>query len=198
MSAPNPAGPELTMPAAEAGLLRSEYERADVILEYGSGGSTVLAGNMPGKRVVSVESDLDWANTMREWFRANPPAGHVAIHHVDIGPTREWGHPADDSGFRRWPGYPFSVWDRADFAHPDVVLIDGRFRAACLVAVALRITRPVVALFDDYRGRKAYHSVEALFEPSDITGRMARFQLVPTQLPPQRLQWLAGLCLRPL
>ena len=30
--------PDLTMPEAEAELLRQHYEEADVILEYGSGG----------------------------------------------------------------------------------------------------------------------------------------------------------------
>lgn len=190
--------PDLTLPAAEAALLAADYAAAGTILEYGSGGSTVLGAEMAGKRVFSVESDRDWAQKMQGWFTANPPAGQVSIHHVDIGPTKQWGHPADDSGFRNWPAYPFSVWDRADFVHPDVVLVDGRFRGACLVATALRITRPVVALFDDYRNRKPYHVVEELVRPVSLTGRMARFELVPTELPPARLQWLAGLCLRPL
>ena len=48
--------PELTLPEAEAALLRETYDRAGVILEYGSGGSTVLAAEQPGKTVPSVES----------------------------------------------------------------------------------------------------------------------------------------------
>lgn len=190
--------PELTMPAPEAAALRAAYEAAGVILEYGSGGSTVMAGEMPGKRVFSVESDLDWLRMMRRWFRANPPASPVVVHQAGIGPTARWGKPLDETDFAKWPNYPTSVWDRDDFVHPDVVLIDGRFRAACLVTIALRVLRPVTVLFDDYRGRKAYHAVESLLKPSEMIGRMARFQVAPMALPADRLAWLVGLFLKPL
>jgi hypothetical protein len=59
--------PELTLPEAEAATIRAAYERAGVILEYGSGGSTVLGAEL-GKRVLSVESDKAWAQMMRDWF----------------------------------------------------------------------------------------------------------------------------------
>jgi hypothetical protein len=135
---------------------------------------------------------------MQGWFAAHPPVSPVVMHHADIGPTVAWGRPADETQFRKWPGYANSVWDRADFAHPDVVLVDGRFRAACLMTVALRITRPVTLLFDDYKRRKPYHAVEALVRPVAMAGRMARFDLVPMALPPDRLGWLVGLFLKPL
>lgn len=186
------------MPPAEAEALRAAYAGAEVILEYGAGGSTVLAGEMPGKKIFAVESDAGWITRMRGWFDGNPPVSEVVLHHADIGPTKEWGHPADESAFRRWPNYPTSVWDRADFVHPDVVLIDGRFRAACLITVALRILRPVTVLFDDYLHRKPYHKVEQMLSPVAMTGRMARFEVSPLTLPVDRLGWLLGLYLRPV
>jgi hypothetical protein len=192
-----PDRPTLTLPPEAAEVLRAAYAGAGVILEYGSGGSTILAGEMPGKRVFSVESDADWARRMRGWFVANPPAAEVTIHHANIGPTREWGHPANDRQFRRWPGYANSVWEREDFVHPDVVLVDGRFRAACLMTVAMRIRRPVTVLFDDYLSRDAYHKVEALLKPAAMAGRMARFDLTPQPFPVDRLGWLIGLFLKP-
>ena len=193
-----PEAPVLTLPPDEAALLRAEYARAGVILEYGSGGSTVLAGGMAGKRVFSVESDAGWIGKMQGWFATHPPVSPVVMHHADIGPTVAWGRPADETAFRKWPGYANSVWDRRDFAHPDVVLVDGRFRAACLLTVALRITRPVTVLFDDYKRRKPYHAVEALVRPVAMAGRMARFEVAPMVLPPERLGWLVGLYLKPL
>lgn len=193
-----PERPELTMPAAEAALLRRHYEAARVILEYGSGGSTVLAAEMAGKTVTSVESDRGWVEMMKAWFRANPPASVVQLHHADIGPTAGWGRPADESAFRKWPGYALSVWGLRGFKQPDVVLVDGRFRPACLMTVALRTTKPVTVLFDDYTGRRAYHTVEALLKPAEIVGRMARFEVEPMTLPPKRLDWLVGLYQRPL
>lgn len=190
---PEPAAaerPALTMPRAEAEALRAAYAGAGVILEYGAGGSTALAAEMPGKRVFTVESDPTWVARLRDWFAAEPPRAEVVLHHADIGPVRDWGHPVDESAVRRWPAYALSVWDRPDFIHPDVVLIDGRFRAACLLAVAFRIGRPVTVLFDDYGTRRHYHSVEEFLRPTAMIGRMARFELSPQPVPADRLGWI--------
>ncbi|MDZ4119039.1 hypothetical protein [Phaeovulum sp.] len=192
-----PVRPKLTMPPDEAAALARAYAGAAVILEYGSGGSTILAAEMPGKLVFSVESDKAWLAGMARWFAENPPAADLRLHHADIGPTGPWGKPLDDASFRKWPGYPNSVWDREDFAHPDVVLIDGRFRAACFATVALRITRPVTVLVDDYIDRPAYHEVESLAPRAEMIGRMARFELAPQPFPAQRMGWFLSLFLRP-
>lgn len=191
------ARPTLTLPPDEAQLLSATYGNAGVILEYGSGGSTVLAAEMDGKTVFSVESDKAWFDMMRGWFAQNPPASRVCLHHADIGPTGDWGAPASPKSFRKWPDYPTTVWDRDDFVHPDAVLIDGRFRVACLLTVAFRIVRPVVALFDDYAGRPRYHAVEELLRPAAMAGRMARFDLVPQAIPADRLRWIVQFFQRP-
>lgn len=188
--------PVLTLPEAEAQALRHALEAAQVVLEYGSGGSTVLASDLPGKVIFSVESDADWAAGLGDWLRDNPGASSVTLHHADIGPVRDWGYPADYSKFAAWPAYPHSVWDRPDFQQPDLVLIDGRFRAACFATVALRSTKPVTVLFDDYRDRKEYHTVCRLAEPVEMIGRMARFELLPMTLPRALAGWYAGLFFR--
>lgn len=175
--------PVLTLPEAEAEALRAAYGAAGVVLEYGSGGSTVLAAELAKKRIFSVESDAAWARGMEGWFAAHPPASPVVLHWVDVGPTKDWGMPVTDKGWRKYHHYPLSVWDRADFLHPDVVLVDGRFRPACLLTVLYRITRPVVVLFDDYKGRAVYHSVEKFVKPVALIGRMARFELQPRAFP---------------
>lgn len=192
-----PERPTLTMPEAEAAELCATYAQAGVILEYGSGGSTVVAAEMPGKTVFSVESDARWLADMARWFKASPPVADLRLHHADIGATGPWGKPISDASFRRWSGYPNSVWDREDFVHPDVVLIDGRFRAACFATVALRITRPVTVLFDDYIDRPGYHEVETLVPLTEMIGRMARFTLSPQPFPAHRLSWLLPLFTRP-
>lgn len=193
-----PARPILTFPEAEAAAVTAAYQNADVILEYGSGGSTVLAGEMPNKTVFSVESDAQWAEGLQTWFVNNPPRSPVHIHAVDIGPTGDWGTPINQRGWRRYHQYPLSVWNRADFLHPDVVLIDGRFRLACLLAVLHQISRPIVALFDDYRNRKPYHRAEHLIQPSSFIGRMARFDLSPRKLAPDELALFVDAFSRPV
>lgn len=192
-----PLRPELTLPEAEAATLRSAYAAAEVILEYGSGGSTVLAAEL-GKTVWSVESDKDWADMMKRWFAATPPEGTVHIVYSDIGPTKEWGHPVDDSSWKRFARYPLAVWDNPRFQHPDVVLVDGRFRVGCALATAFRITRPITLYFDDYAGRERLHVVEEyLGAPAEIIGRMARFEITPMPVPADRLLQVVHLMSRP-
>lgn len=182
-----PTAPELTLPQAEADWLRAAYAEAGTILEYGSGGSTVMAADMPGKTVFSVESDVEWLAGLARWFVQSPPRSRVVLHHGDIGPTGKWGHPEGEAAWRRFHGYPVSVWDRADFIHPDVVLVDGRFRAACLLTVLFRITRPVSLYFDDYTDRPHYHRIEKFAKPRETRGRMVRFDLEPTVIPAKDL-----------
>ncbi|WP_010138266.1 hypothetical protein [Oceanicola sp. S124] len=181
-----PVRPELTFPEQEADAVRLAYGEAKVILEYGSGGSTVLAGEL-GKRVTSVESDGKWARMMREYFAANPPRGAVEVIHADIGPTREWGHPVDDRDWRRFAAYPLGVWDRGLAPHPDVVLVDGRFRPGCVLATAFNIEQPVTLLFDDYRNREQYHEIEDFVGQPTLIGRLAVFDIVPMPVPSDRL-----------
>ena len=189
--------PTLTFRSVVAKAVRDCYAAAAVVLEYGSGGSTVMAAEMPGKRVFSVESDAIWAANLQAYLDQQGIAAGVSLHAVDIGPTGDWGTPTDESGWRRYHHYPLTVWDRADFQHPDVVLVDGRFRLACMATVLTRITRPVVMLVDDYVARPAYHRFETLQKPSRLAGRMARFELLPQALPGAALSWVVDAFLRP-
>ncbi|MCC7319559.1 MAG: hypothetical protein IT542_01125 [Rubellimicrobium sp.] len=173
------AAPVLSFPPEEEAALRAVYGAAQVILEYGSGGSTVLAAGLAGRQVFSVESDAAWHQGMQAWFAAHPPLADLVLHHADIGPTGPWGAPAGIEAWARFHSYPLSVWERADFTPPDTVLIDGRFRTACFLAVALMTVRPVTVLWDDYRDRPEYHVVERLAQPVAMHGRMARFDLTP-------------------
>ncbi|OYU39125.1 MAG: hypothetical protein CFE33_11915 [Pseudorhodobacter sp. PARRP1] len=188
--------PKVTLPPEAEAAVRQYYGQARVILEYGSGGSTVIAAEMPDKQIFSVESDVNWWRGMRGYFEENPPASPVVMHHGKIGRTREWGFPENDAQFRKWPGYPLSVWDLPEFVHPDVVLIDGRFRPACFLSVLFKITRPVVLLWDDYVDRLEYHQCEDFAKPVAMHGRMARFALTPTPIPADKLQWIIQSFLR--
>jgi Glycosyl transferase family 2 len=178
-----------TLPEAEAQLVREHYTASASILEYGSGWTTGLAADL-GKPVVAVESDKEWAALLAESMLGHQ--GQVRIHHVDIGRTKAWGYPVGTDGAARFHTYALSVWDLPDFSHPDVVLIDGRFRAACFAATMLRITRPVTVLFDDYAPRKNYHRVENLAKCEAVVGRMARFTVTPQPIPPEMLTEVIG------
>jgi len=162
---------KIMMPEQEARTLEEEYSKADCILEFGSGGSTVLASRL-GKKVFSVESDKAWADRMAKETSA-------AIHYCDIGPTKAHGHPKDRTMQHKWPEYPISVWDRSDFVHPDLILIDGRFRVACFLVALVRIKRETLVLFDDFE-RSQYKVVKEFFKPIS-ENRLSIFKIKPNK-----------------
>lgn len=191
--------PELTLPDAEAARLREAYADAEVILEYGSGGSTVMAAEMPGKWVLSVESSEDWAKMMQVWFQQNPPSKGTKIEVLwsDIGPTKEWGYPTDLERHTRFARYPLAVWGMKRFRQPDVVLVDGRFRAGCALATAFNTQKPVPVFVDDYKRRKHYHRIESFLGAPRLHGRMAEFTVSPMALPQDRLLDVIEMMTRP-
>lgn len=189
--------PQLTFSPEVTSFLTACYTSATTILEYGSGGSTALAADLPGKTVFSVESDRDWVAMMQRWFRQESTRGKVHLQHVDIGPTKEWGYPKDESRRLHWIDYPLSVWERPDLIHPDVVLIDGRFRVGCFLATLMSIRRPTTILFDDYGDRPHYHVVEELLPPARHVGRMAIFEARPRALHPSELRRFGSYFFRP-
>lgn len=179
----------LTFAPREAEAVNRLYAKSTCILEYGSGGSTVLAAEL-GKQIFTVESDKLWADRLAARVAGLP--GTVHMHHVDIGPTGNWGMPTRPKSHASFHRYPLSVWDRPDMAEPDLVLIDGRFRAACLAATLLRTKRPVTVLFDDYHQRRVYHRVERLAALDHMIGRMAVFTVEPGPIPPDMLTEVVG------
>lgn len=171
--------PELTFPDQEAECVRQAYSAARVILEYGSGGSTLMAAQMTGKLVLSVESDRDWARRLQGRIDELDTPSPATVQHVDIGETGEWGRPVDAQQWPSFHHYPVSIWSEPGFRHPDVVLIDGRFRAACMIATMALCKRPVTVLFDDYKDRHSYHGIERFIQPRELVGRMAVFDVEP-------------------
>jgi hypothetical protein len=155
-------------------------------LEFGSGGSTVLA-DKHGIPAVSVESDRYYAAVVHSLLS---PQTKVTLLNVAIGITRQWGHPIFRSPTKarlaRWRKYssaPFSTIAAAE-VFPDFVLVDGRFRRACVLETtreALLAGVSVTIMFDDYylADRGHYHSVESWLGRPERVGRAAFFEVVP-------------------
>lgn len=70
---------KLTFPEAEKEIVEAAYEAADTILEYGSGGSTMLAA-CRGKHVTAVESDSGWAASLNDIMGQHGYADHAKSH----------------------------------------------------------------------------------------------------------------------
>ena len=173
---------KLTLPAEPAALVKEEYPKATSILEYGSGGSTFIAAANPDCHVVAVESDWNWAATIRKALLKKDLHKNVVIHWANIGPTKGWGRPKTNSNWHDYHKYALEAWDRPDFKHPDLVLIDGRFRIGCFLACLFKCTQPVRILWDDYLDRDDYNVVEKYVKPTKYAGRMAVFDVEPSTI----------------
>jgi hypothetical protein len=148
--------------------------------EFGTGGSTLLASRAGFETLVGVESDPEWARKVREDPAIAPlvAAGRASILHADIGPVGAWGSPVDRGMAERWPRYlatMWAEWDRRGL-FPDLVLVDGRFRVACCLSVALLAAAarqaPLVLLHDVQDARPAYRRVFDAFHLEEQAGTL--------------------------
>lgn len=164
---------------ASTEYFRSQLRSTRNYLEYGSGGSTILA-NESVRTLVSVESDGRFlADVSRKLDQAGRRAMTRLIH-VNIGLTQDWGMPVftrpTPRRIRRWQDYPAAPWRyfRSIAQQPDLILVDGRFRVACVLESLLSLSplSDTQILLDDYVGRPNYEIVEQ-FAELELVGRMA-------------------------
>lgn len=153
------------MTAAEVTQLELQLAGRESLLEFGSGGSTIVAARQVG-RIVSVDSDPAWLT------RVAAELTHVPVeftpYHADIGPVGEWGWPADESRLRDWPHYHAHIWRHLS-GSPDAVLVDGRFRVACLLQAIIHCRPDTMLIFHDFWNRPHYHIV---LKHADVLARV--------------------------
>ncbi|MBV8978153.1 MAG: hypothetical protein JOZ13_12325 [Alphaproteobacteria bacterium] len=129
------------MSAAERDRFALELAKTRAYFELGMGGSTLMAARSGVGQIVSVDSDNTWIEAVRAHKEIAPRCadGSMSLLYADIGPVADWGRPADRSAIRQWSRYISAGW--AEWARreclPDLVLVDGRFRIACCLSVAL-------------------------------------------------------------
>ena len=188
-----------TRPHFESEACTDYFEKrlreATTYLEYGSGGSTVLAAEL-GKRVYSVDSDRIFITRVREALDRHAPdkAANVSLLYANIGFTREWGSPVfrtpTPARLARWQQYSEKPWASLKQAGhvPDLVLVDGRFRVACaLRSLQQLMSRPnAILIVDDYVGRDWYMEIERFGEMVEVVGRMAVFR--PKPVDPEEIE----------
>ncbi len=170
---------------AGSAYFRERLAQTRNYLEYGSGGSTVLASKMV-RILVSVDSDAHFLGAVRAKLAANaaregqPRSPVTMLMHVNIGPTVEWGMPAltrpTARRIRRWEAYATAPWNyfRTIGQQPNLILVDGRFRVACVLESLLNLSSQNDAeiLVDDYSSRAYYHVAER-FADVRLVGRVA-------------------------
>lgn len=134
---------------------------ASTYLEWGSGGSTVLAAwlavqDAPPLNIVSVDSSRGWVDQLRARHpvvRSAEAAGRLALRIADLGAVGAWGYPerwrSRSPELQRSQSAAYVEMVNASLCCFDLVLVDGRFRVACLLhALRLVHNRTIVLLHD--------------------------------------------------
>ncbi len=166
-----PVIPEGAMPHRETAYLARRLRRSQSFIEFGAGGSTLLALSASVKKVLSVESDVRLAGFLKS--RAATSTTDFTIVTPALHEMGAWGYPIS-TGDLSEIGRAYS--HAADGAGPfDTVLVDGRFRVACALTIAGRVTRRTMIMVDDYSGREEYHTVEEFLGRPRMRGRLATF-----------------------
>jgi hypothetical protein len=168
------------MEPSEVQELARHLVRARVYLEFGSGGSTLVALNAGVQQCYSVDSDAQWIEQLRldpEIQRAERE-GRLTFHVADVGPVGAWGFPTGASN-GTWRNYALGVWSVVRRS-PDLVLIDGRFRTACGAAALLRCPVGTTFMIHDYDvgepKRANYLLLANLAEMITVVGSLAVFR----------------------
>lgn len=158
-------------------------EGAHAMIEYGSGGSTIFAARR-GVAVSSAETSRRFSEAVNRRLE-EIGASTSSVTYCDVGPTERWGWPVDTTPTTRnllaWQQYVEAPW-RAAPVHgrrPDLVLVDGRFRVACVAYSALQIGRngsnaPI--LLDDAQ-RNEYRAIDLVCEVAQRFGRMEQLRV---------------------
>eukprot|EP00929_Paragymnodinium_shiwhaense_P036567 TRINITY_DN19576_c0_g1_i2.p1 TRINITY_DN19576_c0_g1~~TRINITY_DN19576_c0_g1_i2.p1 ORF type:complete len:277 (-),score=37.56 TRINITY_DN19576_c0_g1_i2:294-1124(-) len=166
---------------AERAKLLEVLRKATNYLEFGSGGSTVAAVAVPSiKRIHSVESAGDWINLLKKRSDVSTAIASGRLNIVDAGTGGGGlGYPTKERKF--WPRYSgeAALEGEADDTFFDTVLVDGRFRVACLLRALQRVkvadVKRVTIMLHDY-DRRDYHVVERFANVTERVDRLALFR----------------------
>lgn len=175
------AVPWFPFPAIE--FMKRTVRREWVIFEFGSGGSTIFFAQRCSQ-VYSVEHDSDWAESVRTAAK-NIGISNLVLRLIAPDYCPEDEGDRENEGYRSdlpmWKDYSFSryvnsIGDHADHSL-DVIVIDGRARAACFRR-SIRKVRPGGLLILDDSSRTSYQKAISIIPKTwkriDFTGPYPR------------------------
>ncbi|MEM0912257.1 MAG: hypothetical protein AAGJ37_14880 [Pseudomonadota bacterium] len=156
--------PRSTFNKRKIALLKKHYFNANCIVEYGSGGSTILSLEHSVNKIYSVETDPNWVDFVSDYplCKESIATGRLVLEHFDIGKIRGHGRPKTKSHIHSWSRYASDIWKRIreDEMTNEVegVLIDGRFRVAAALYSLLQAPDATL-YFDDFTNRKESYGI---------------------------------------
>lgn len=163
-----------SLPSVACKYLEEKLKAAKGYLEFGSGGSTLLASKLVKGKIISIESDIDWYNRLRVLFEDN---SNINLYLVDLlCRPMTWGHPSANCPESMKRKYS-QIVKTLDLSDINLVLIDGRFRVACALNIHSLISSDTDVLFDDFEDRlEDYSIVLNYYDVIQKIGRMVHLR----------------------
>jgi hypothetical protein len=172
------------MSEAEVETFRRHLSGVRSYVEFGSGGSTIMAVTAKNiRRAWSIEGDPQWHADLskRKDVRAAVRRGRLRLQYVDIGTVGRFSKPTDDRASSRWHQYYDWLETTPDAANANLFLIDGRFRVACALSV-LMVCRPnATIIIHDFWNRPEYHAIMRFTDWAESADTLA--VLKPRRIP---------------
>lgn len=147
----------------EKELLKKYVQNATNYLEFGLGGSTIFSLINSDANIISIDTNKDWISFMKSYkFIKNNLDKRLSIYYIDIGPTKGWGYPVDESKNENFHKFSSEIFKLTDPSIYDLILVDGRFRVACTLQSILNCqnNKNLKILIHDYSFRDEYKVVE--------------------------------------
>jgi len=154
----------MLMSESERVLLYRELLKVQNYFEYGAGGSTEIACQLPSiQKIVSTDNNFEFLQYLLTNNQSSCIAESISNHrltmlYMNIGEVGDFGIPVDTQNQTLWPAYPAAIVD-APGARPQLVLIDGRFRVASALYALLVIGPIGKIMFHDFFDRAHYHKI---------------------------------------
>ncbi len=165
------------MSEEETALFLSFVRNSRQYVEFGTGGSTVLASKHVKHSILSVDSSQTWLDKVSSACHACQTTPELML--VDIGPTGDWGFPTDGSTKSCWPNYHSAIWKHEQSSDADLYLVDGRFRVACFAQTVLHCKLTAIIGFHDFSSRPDYHCVREIAQEIATAGDLSFFLPLP-------------------
>ena len=123
----NHVTPDITLFDGDDYLFKKYVKNCDIYFEYGVGKSTNYVIENTKAKIVAVDSDKKWIESIDISKRKKD----IRLNWIDLGELEDWGRPKTYSHRKNFMDYISVVWQFNNIA--DVILIDGRFRVACFL-----------------------------------------------------------------
>lgn len=88
------------------------------------------------------------------------------MRHVDLGPIKGWGFPANQGLAGHWPAYYLAVWRDIAANTLDFVFVDGRWCVECILQALLRVSDDCMLAMHDFSDKRS--SYKAVLQFVDV------------------------------